>query len=295
MRIWPRRSKPAPSAREQRDEWLAWMLLGGSSPRTVDGYRLTTNKLLDRYPELLLHEFTDEHILGVVEESRPASRQARRAAFANLFGWAYRAKRITSNPMHHVPTFKQPPQPPIECFTEAECKVLCALPEPDGTLMALLLGSGIRKGEARNLTVKRIDFDNSELHVVEGAKGGSVGVVPLEHRLVSRLAEYVLLEGLGPEDFLWYCHPGGQERRAHDRAIVDASFHNWWTRCIAAAGIPYRKPHTTRHTFATEWRRRGLMLDDVGFLLRHGDSRTTERVYVHTKLHDVRRRMEALR
>jgi hypothetical protein len=33
-----RRRKPVPSALEQRDEWLKWMLLGGSKQSTVDGY-----------------------------------------------------------------------------------------------------------------------------------------------------------------------------------------------------------------------------------------------------------------
>ncbi len=289
-----RRRKPEPSALEQRDTWLAWMLLGGASPNTVDGYRQITNKLIERYPEFSLRDFTEEHIQGLIEEARPASRQARRGAFSNWFGWAYRTRRVELNPMHHVPTYKQPPAPAIEVFTEAECKVLCALPHPDGTLMALLLGSGIRKGEARHLTVRRIDFENAELHIVEAAKGGSIGVIPLDHRLVSRLAEYVILEGLNEGDFFWYCHPGGAAVRRHDRAIADGAFHNWWVRCIEASGVRYRKPHTTRHSFATEWRRRGLSTDDVGDLLRHADPRTTKRVYIHFKAIELRKKMEAI-
>jgi integrase len=103
-----------------------------------------------------------------------------------------------------------------------------------------------------------------------------------------------LLEGLDDPDFLWYCRPGGQVERRHDRPLVGASMHAWWKRCIQASGVEYRKLHTTRHTYATEWRRRGLMLDDVQFLLGHADIKTTNRVYVHTTIHDIRRRMEEL-
>jgi integrase len=294
MRFPWRKKQVEPSAREQRDDWLKWAELGGARPATLKSYRLNTNRFLERWPELKFSEFTDEHIVGMIEEQRPASRQQWRGAFSSWFGWGYRSKRITLNPMHHVPTYKQGPQPPVEVFTEAECKVLRALPEPDGTLVDLLLSSGLRKAEARSLSVRRIDFENAEIHIVEGAKGGSIGVVPVEHRIIHRLAEYVLLEGLNPEDYLWYCHPGGREKRVHDRAIQDASFHNWWKRCIAAAGIPYRKPHTTRHTYATEWRRRGLSMDDVGYLLRHADYRTTQRVYVHLKAKDIRDKWERL-
>lgn len=296
MRGWPffRRKPAATLARVDRDDWVVWMRLGGQRDSTIDGYRRTTEILLTRYPTLAFVDITDEHIQGIVEEARPASRQTRRAAFTNWFGWGFRSKRITFNPMHHVPTYKQPPQAPVTIFNELEQKLLCALPDPDGTLMALLLGSGLRRSEASNLTVARVDLDHAELFVIEGAKGGVQRVVPLEHSLVTRLAGYFLTEGLRDGDFLWYCHPGGQERRAHDRAIVGASFHQWWKRCVTAAGVEYRKPHTTRHTYATEWRRRGLQIDDVGFLLGHADLKTTHRVYVHTKLFDVRKRMEAL-
>lgn len=47
-------------------------------------------------------------------------------------------------------------------------------------------------------------------------------------------------------------------------------------------------------TFATEWRRRGLSLDDVSFMLRHADNRTTARVYVHLKSIDIARRIAEL-
>jgi integrase len=206
--------------------------------------------------ELSLSEFTDEHIVGMIDAVKPASRQARRSCFQNLFGWAYRTKRIPFNPMVHVPTLKTQPHAPVEVFTDAECKILCSLPEPDGTLMALLLGTGLRKAEARNLRVKRVDLENAELHVVEGAKNSVAGVVPMEHKLVTRLAEYFLLEGLNDDDFLWYCRPGGHETSSRS-PLVDASMHGWWKRAVEASGIPYRNMHVTRHTYATEWRRRG--------------------------------------
>lgn len=291
MRLWHRKPR-VPSAREQRDEWLCWLELGGSSKRTVDGYRRTTTRFLERWPDVALADFTDDHIIGFIEEARLPSRQSRRAPFANWFGWAARTRRIRHNPMHHVPTYRMPKREPIDVFTEDECLALEALPEPDGTLMAILLGSGIRKQEARYLSVKRVDLANGELNIVEGAKGGSSGIVPISQRLCRRIAALVESEQLGPDDFFWYCHPGGSPRRRHDRPIADAAMHGWWVRCVEAAGITYRNLHTTRHTYATVWRRRGLGLDDVSDALRHADPRTTRRVYIHTLAIDTRKRME---
>ena len=292
LAFWKRAVEP--SARQQRDEWLRWLELGGASHHTVDGYRRLTDRFLNRYPELAFSEFTDDHILGFIEEANAASRQGRRGAFSNWFGWAFRSKRIARNPMHYVPTYKQAPQPEIEVFTEAEQKILCALPEPDGTLIALLLGTGLRRTEATSLSVRRVDLKNGEIHVVEGAKGGKPRVVPISAQLTYRLADYFMVEGLNEDDFLWYCRPGGTPDRRHNRAISAGAWDKWWRACIEAAGIRYRKPHTTRHTYATDWRRRGLVMDDVGVLLGHADLKTTKTVYDHTTVFDVRRRMEAL-
>ena len=291
---FPLRRRSCPSALDERDAWLSWLELGGARPATIKGYRWTTDRLLGRYPNLRFDQFTEEHLIGVIEESNPASRQARRSAFANWFGWAFRTKRLDWNPMNHVPRYKQAPQQPVEVFSDAERKILCALPEPDGTLMALLLGSGLRKSEACNLAVRRLDLQNGELHVVEGAKGGHSRIVPLEPRLVSRLAGYFLTEGLNENDYLWYTHPGGQKQRRHDKPLVGGSMHAWWVRSVEAAGVDYRNLHVTRHTYATAWRRRGLVLDDVGILLGHRDLKTTKRVYDHTNIYDVRKRMEQL-
>lgn len=293
MRLW-RRTKVVATAREQRDAWIQWMLLGGSSVNTTDGYRRVTERFLERYPELAFADFNDEHIQGYIEESRPASRQTVRAPFANWFGWGYRTRRIPLNPMHHVDQYKQPPAPVVDVFTADECKILCALPEPHGTLMAMLLGTGLRKSEASNATVRRFHLENAELHVVEGAKGGHPRIVPISAKLVSRLAEYFLFEGLGPDDYLWPIRPGGGTKVLHDRPITGASMQKWWVDCVTRAGIPYRNLHTTRHSYATEWRRRGLGFDDIGVALGHVKPETTKKVYARTLIFDVRRRMEAL-
>lgn len=294
VRFWRRKPEIVPTARESRDVWVRWMLDGGSSPNTVDGYRRVTDRFLERFPDLAFADFTDEHIQGYIEESRPASRQTVRAPFANWFAWGYRTRRISANPMHHVDTYKQPPSPRIDVFNSDECKILCALPEPHGTLIAFLLGTGVRKSEASHATVRRFDLEHAEFHVVEAAKGGRARVVPLAHTLVSRLAEYFLLEGLGPDDYLWPIRPGGGTIVLHDRPITGPSMQKWWVDCVTRAGIPYRKLHTTRHSYATEWRRRGLSYDDVGVLLGHVKPDTTKKVYCHTGVVEVRQRMEAL-
>lgn len=290
--ILRRRQKQVLSALEQRDIWLDWLAMSGAAERTVDGYRRITGKFLERWPELAFDEISEEHLIGYIEDAKPCSRQQRRSAFQNWLTWATRNKRLEHNPMRFVPTYKQAPREPIEVFTDDEVKKLCALRAPDGTLMAILFGTGIRKSEARHLQVKHFDLQNAELNVVKGAKGGSAGVVPISGHLVNRVRRYIALDKLGPDDYLWYGHPGGSYARRHGKPLSDAGLHKWWVSRVEKAGVPYRNLHNTRHYFATRWRRKGLPLDDVSDALRHADVRTTRKIYVHTNAIDTRRRMK---
>ena len=66
-----------------------------------------------------------------------------------------------------------------------------------------------------------------------------------------------------------------------EKPMSPRAFHEWWGRLIDHSGVDYRKPHTTRHTYATA----ALEASDddiygVKELLGHASVRTTE-VYLH--------------
>jgi site-specific recombinase XerC len=70
--------------------------------------------------------------------------------------------------------------------------------------------------------------------------------------------------------------------------------YEWWKRVEATAGVKHRKPHMTRHTFATD------VLDEtegdlyaVKELLGHSSTRVTE-VYVHSSHTRTASAIEAL-
>ena len=133
----------------------------------------------------------------------------------------------------------------------------------DRALMTVLVGAGLRKGEARNLCAGRCLLEARQL-VVVGGKGGRDRVIPMGERLASVLADLFLTDGVEPDQFVWYGRGGNQHghtRISRSRAIGEGTFHRWWERSLEGAGVRYRNPHTTRHTFATRWLRRGGRMD----------------------------------
>jgi integrase len=71
------------------------------------------------------------------------------------------------------------------------------------------------------------------------------------------------------------------------RPLGAGSFDRWWRRSLAAAGVRYRNPHTTRHTFATRWLRRGGRLETLARAMGHESIRTTFDLYGHLDTSDV--------
>jgi integrase len=276
--------------------WLTWLELGEAAPATLDAYERTAADLLNGYPTLATGEFTDLELGHLLLQYPVKSRRIRKAHLASFFKWARLTGRIQANPLDLLPRIKRSAQPVIDVFTPAEQAMLCSLPTPDGQLMALLFEAGLRRKEAIHLQAKRLDLNAGMVIVSEGAKGSKDRVVPMTPSLRTACAELILLEGLNPADYLWYDKPGGGWATSvrHSKPIAETSFGRWWARCLDTAAVTYRKPHTTRHTFATRWRQRGLDLDQLQQLMGHASVATTSDLYVHTRVSEIAVRMEAL-
>jgi len=285
----------ARSARELAD-WKAWLEVEEKAPRTLDAYERTIAALLVMFPRHEIGDFTDGDLLHFLTTFPKKSRRIRKAHIASFFSWARKTRRIASNPVELLPTIKRHPQPVIDIFTPTEQAALEGLASPDGNLMSLLFWAGLRKLEAINLRSKRIDLDNRLIIVREGAKGSRDRVVPIVKPLRVPLAELLLLEGIDDEDYLWYDKPGGgwSTTVRRSKPIAETSFGRWWTRCIETADVDYRKPHTCRHTCATNLRRMGYELDRLKRFLGHSSISITEGLYVHTTVSEDADRLDML-
>lgn len=216
------------------------------------------------------------------------SRRKVRAHLASFFTWLEDEEIIAKSPMKKVRRPRPNPQAIHDIFEPDEAAAMCENP-----LLALMLQTGLRKGECRHLQRKHINLDRAELRVVNG-KGGKDRIVDLNQIALKAVADIDLLERIDADDFLWSTKPGGGSVVQRDKPIGEASFHRWWVKSLERAGVDYRNPHTARHTYATMLRRRGLGLDDISELLGHASVSTTASVYVHTRAVDIAGRIRAI-
>jgi integrase/recombinase XerD len=273
-------------------DFLAWKQLDGAAERTLDQYERDLSRACVLYPDKTLEALTSEDLLHVVSSFPLRSQKRARAALASMFRWAILWGRIDKNPMDRVPRAAQPPGRYVEVFTEAEVAALTSLDDlRDRGLMTVLFDAGLRKGEARNLRSGRCLLETRQL-VVVGGKGGKDRVIPMSERLTSLLADLFLMDGVEPDEFVWYGRGGNQHGHtsvSRSSAIGEGTFHRWWERSLEVAGVRYRNPHTARHTFATRWLRRGGRMETLSKAMGHASIATTVDLYGHLDVADIAR------
>ncbi len=287
------------SARAARDvaDWLAYLQVEKKAPRTLDAYERTVAFLLREFPDKEVTEFTSGDLTQVLSRFPERSRHMRRIQLNQFFTWAEAQDIIDKNPMRKVPSVKHPPRRLKEIFTAPEVSMLKGLPEPDGTLMAILFMTGIRLSEATGLQRKHIhiDVDDPRLSHISITEALAKGAKPRNIRLRGLLTRvWDMVDGWDRDDYLWYLTPAGVHITRRSR-MSQSSFYLWWNRCLDQAGIEAagRTVHSTRHTFATHWvRTPGAKIETLKEILGHASIKTTYDEYVHLNEDDILADME---
>jgi site-specific recombinase XerD len=284
-------------------DYLAWKENeDGAAPSTLDEYERVLARMCVRLAATSILEVTTEDLRQVRDTFPALSRHKTTAALRDFWRWLYQEARIDADPSARMRYPKRTSEIRIETFSDAEWEALVSQPEQrDTALMLLLLESGIRKAEARDLQLLHVNLEERYLTVVRG-KGGKGRIAPIGDRTAQTIAELSLLDGLAATDYLWYGLRGNRYGSSHllsrAGAIGEGTFHRWWGRCLKTVGVAYRKPHTTRHTFASRWLRDGGRIAVLSRVLGHTSIATTVDLYGHFDTDDLQtemRRLDALR
>jgi integrase len=277
-------------------DWLVSLEVGNKADRTIHAYRLEIARLLRMNMDKAVDEYTASDVELWIADHPRKSRHIVRSMASQFFLWLYLQERISKNPMDKVVRVKQAARTPVQIFSDAERALLEALPAPHGHLYCILFGTGIRRDEAIRLRWGDIDLNRERL-IVKHGKGDKARIVPLLDFALIALAELDGLERFNREDHVFFATrgPGGapRYRSKHRRTeeLSTSAFQRWYGDCIDAARVPYRKPHTTRHTYEYILRTSGYSLDERQLLLGHESIRTTADIYGTLTIEDVARKM----
>lgn len=198
---------------------------------------------------------------------------------------------------------KPPRQDHVEMktLTAVQVKKLLASTKNDrhGPLWALLVGAGLRLGEALALTWDDVDLEDGVVHVrrsysrvgqgrwaVTDAKTKrSRRRIELPATTVAALIDLRDRQTVEMRDAgrLWQTHAHGQPlfTDEYGRLIEPTNYNRALTKALKDAGLPHRRIHDLRHSFATLLLEQGVPLVTVSRLLGHGSISVTADVYSH--------------
>lgn len=301
------------------EEWWPTRKLEASSAKNEAGMRDT--HLLPRWAEVPLCEVTRHEgrkwIAELMATETPISAAERKrredpdyepvpaylaaSSVQRIFGIfsasimaAVDAEILPANPLHRL---KLPSRPPAQerYFTKTEYQALDAVLETnqDAAIIGLLIGSGMRWGEAMGLHTQRIDRERGMIHIVETWDPASGRIKPYPKGKLARsvpLLDWVveLMDELGmpAAGNCGHAHQAGVCRSGLvlHRPGEMADLNNWrkrvWARALADAGLGHARPHDLRHTYASWAIQGGVSLEEVARLLGHASPSTTKR-YAH--------------
>jgi len=189
--------------------------------------------------------------------------------------YRYICKKVREDLKLQVPKV---PQKLPDYLNQAEIYIILkeAQNDPLNTiLIELLIFTGLRIAEARNLLIDYIDFDNNQLKVVQG-KGKKDRYVPITPNLQSKLKLW--LRGRTRGYLLAKSNHTAYSVRALQQRV---------TNCIDRCGFTKKlSTHSLRHTFGCLCRARGMKVGDIQILMGHASIKQTE-WYAKLELGDI--------
>ena len=201
-----------------------------------------------------------------------------------------------------MPIFDKQVFAPI-IYTSEQIKTLLSYAEETKSKACLFLFlemfTGARKGELLALTWDNVDFDNNTIHICRNRTGSKKEVlnvltspktkngfrtIPLPPKVMNMLkAEYEqqqqnkLLLG---QHYVTYDYD--YVIRKEDGSIYNPnSINRIINKMTDKLGLPHCRVHDYRHTVASILFESGAGLSDVTVQLGHGQTSTTERIYIH--------------
>jgi len=250
------------------------MQLRNLAPETIRGYVYYVArfaKYFGRSPEQLTPEHARQYQLHLLEKKVSWSTFNQSVCALRFF---YGTTLGRKDYVKRLPFGKKPKRVPVVLSREEVLKFLqCILSRKQRMLLTTMYATGMRVGEAVELSVNDIDSRRMTILVSRG-KGNKQRLVPLSPKLLTELRLF------------WQTHRNPVwlfPSREPDSHLSIASVERMCARARARGGLKRRfNTHALRHTFATELLEAGVDLFSIQKILGHRSLSTTAH-YTHVR------------
>ncbi|MEQ1531487.1 MAG: DUF3596 domain-containing protein [Methylococcales bacterium] len=232
-------------------------------PSTMHGYNSAVYfSLIPKFGELAIAELTGIMIKEWLSELACTNKRKNNILIPlrQLYRELYLDEIIEKNPLDRVKNLTVLTREAEPFNIEEVDKILNELTGQEQNLIQFAFGSGLRTSELIALCWRDVDFDNNRIYVRQAKVAGQI-----KGTKTSSGTREVTLQPLAKEALL--------NQQAYTVQMGGTVFHDsrtgqpWkndqvirkvvWTPALVRAGIKYRNPYHTRHTFASTLLSRG--------------------------------------
>ncbi|MEU6584110.1 tyrosine-type recombinase/integrase [Nocardia sp. NPDC046763] len=298
------REAPAMTWSEWQPRWEMRRMIEEST-RKADHHRIIRH-LKPKWGNYILTDITQSDVQDWISELHaelaPTSVEKCYRLLSNSMTAARKANLIDKSPCVDIVLPKPGPSPERHLEDDEIAALRAPLDMFDQLIVDVLLGTGMRVGEAQGLHKEHIDLKRKTISIewawdkagkrMKAPKDAERRVIPIGEALTKTLTAVIKRDGLGTPASVPYVDDGRKVRSGLLLAHVDQrpfDQDNFKKRFDAATRVAWVgedndrrrlgkvRPHDLRHTYAGRLVRAGIPLQQVQKLLGHASIRTTQR------------------
>lgn len=168
-------------------------------------------------------------------------------------------------------------------FTKKEIEVLWKNLEIKNVyLILILIYTGMRVGELLNLKVADVDLGNKVIYIRKSKTDAGVRTIPIPDKVLSLFTDNICYEN----EYFIFTKTFNQMSYMSFRYIFES--------ILRKVGLQKHTIHDTRHTFATMLNNADANSTSIIKLIGHSDFSTTENVYTHKDIEELRKAINSI-
>lgn len=212
----------------------------------------------------------------------PATKGRIKSLFKMLYEYAIFHEYVKTDYSKVVKRPRMKVDRPRAPFTGEEIGLLWNnLDVPYVDTILILIYTGLRISELLSLACVDVDISNRTLNVVDSKTEAGIRLVAIHNKIVPLIQARLDLQG-------YYLITNSVGRR-----IPYRTYHSYFKAAVESLGMQHTI-HETRHTFATLLSNSDANAAAITKLIGHTDYKTTERIYTHKDIEELRKAVDMI-
>lgn len=206
-----------------------------------------------------------------------------------IFEFALKNEFIETNRAKFIELGKNEKVVQRKIFTTDEIKILFNNLDSDNRYIKkmtygvlILIYTGLRIGELINLKTKDIDLEKNVIYITKSKTSAGVRKIPISDKILSLFKDNID----NSKEYFFFNKKGNN--------YLYYNFLTQFNKMLGLLNLEKHTIHDTRHTFASMLNNANANSTSIVKLIGHSDFKTTEEIYTHKDIEELRKAVNLL-